>query len=367
MKSSRLTYVEPHATRGPICGLSLGALPSSSDSQLPVQIAEYPLMAKRMKYHPHGSVLFCTFSLEEGLLLLANPLCQAIVKSCLARARELYPVRLCHIIVEATHIHLVLVVIDPDHVEAFFRYFKTESAHMINGLLGRIKRTVWCEGYDSPIVLTPTRALMAIAYLYANPAKDNLEISIDRYPGFSTWKMFQSGRLTRQWKRLRRPQFVPITRDANNPRGYAKIAQRVVDQAEEAHTFILEPNAWMESFGYHSPEQQQQLNEQLVARIRLLEKRAEIKRVSEGRRVFGRDRLIAQVFDTSYRPKRSGRRMWCLSEKRSVRKGFINFFKALMQRARAVRGRWKLGDVTVPYPPGLYPPSMPKLANVFGR
>jgi hypothetical protein len=43
-------------------------------------------MEKKMKYHPHGSVLFCTFTLEEGLLLLANPLCQAIVKSCLAAA-----------------------------------------------------------------------------------------------------------------------------------------------------------------------------------------------------------------------------------------------------------------------------------------
>lgn len=46
-----------------------------------------------MKYHPHESVLFCTFSLEEGLLLLANPLCKAIVKSCLAAACEHYPVR----------------------------------------------------------------------------------------------------------------------------------------------------------------------------------------------------------------------------------------------------------------------------------
>ena len=92
-----------------------------------------------MKYHPHGSVLFCTFSLEEGLLLLANPLCQAIVKTCLARAIQLYPVRISHIIVEATHIHLVLVVINPDHVEAFFRQFKTDSAHMIYGLLGRSK------------------------------------------------------------------------------------------------------------------------------------------------------------------------------------------------------------------------------------
>ena len=324
-------------------------------------------MNKKMKYHPHGSVLFCTFSLEEGLLLLANPLGQAIVKSCLARARELYPVRICHIIVEATHIHLVLVVIDPDNVDAFFRYFKTESAHMINGLLGRNKRTVWCEGYDSPIVLTPTRALLAIAYLYANPAKDNLETSIDRYPGFSSWKMFQSGLLTRTWKRLRRPQFTPITRDANNLRGYTKIAERVLGESEETQTFILEPNAWMESFGYHAPEQQAKINKRLISRIKLLEERAEKKRAQEKKRVLGRERLIAQVFDTSYRPNRKGRKMWCLSEKRSVRVEFIKFFRALMQKARAVRERWKLGDVNVPYPPGLYPPSMPKLANALAR
>lgn len=320
-----------------------------------------------MKYHPHGSVLFCTFSLEEGLLLLANPLCQAIVKSCLAAACEMYPVRICHMIVEATHIHLVLVVINPDHVEAFCRHFKTDSAHMINGLLGRNKRTVWCGGYDSPIVLTPRRALMAIAYLYANPAKDNLETSIDRYPGFSTWRMFQSGKLTRQWKRLRRPQFTYIARDANNPRGYAKLAEEILAASDEMQTFTLEPNAWMEAFGYHSPEQQQKINERLVARIRSLEQRAERKRVLEKKRVIGRERLLAQVLDTTYRPRRTGRRMWCLSEKRSVRMEFIRYFRELMQKARAVRERWKLGDFSVPYPPGLYPPSMPKLANMLGR
>lgn len=320
-----------------------------------------------MKYHPHGSVLFCTFSLEEGLLLLANPLCQAIIRSCLARACSLYPVRISHILVEATHIHLVLVVIDPDHVKEFFRHFKAESAHMINGLLGRNKRTVWCEGYDSPIVLTPMRALTAIAYLYSNPAKDNLETSIDRYPGFSSWKMFQSGNLTRQWKRLRRNQFTPISRDANNLRGYTKIAEEIIADSDEVERFTLEPNAWMEAFGFHSAEQQRKLNDRLIARIRLLEARAEKKRLREKRRVFGRERLLAQRLDTTYRPRRTGRRMWCLSEKRSVRAQFVSFFRALSHKARAVRERWRLGDVTVPYPPGLYPPSMPKLANAFGR
>ncbi len=37
-----------------------------------------------MKYQPHGSVLFCTCSLEDELLRLAHSLCQATVESCLA-------------------------------------------------------------------------------------------------------------------------------------------------------------------------------------------------------------------------------------------------------------------------------------------
>ena len=89
-----------------------------------------------MKYHPHGSVLFCTFSVEEGLLLLA--------------------------------------------------------------------------------------------YLYSDPAKDNLETSIDRYPGLFTWEMFQLGQLTRHWKRVSRPQFIPIPRDAHNLRGYTKLAEGIL-------------------------------------------------------------------------------------------------------------------------------------------
>ena len=64
------------------------------------------------------------------------------------------------------------------------------------------------------------------------------------------------------------------------------------------------------------------------------------------------------------RPKRSGRRMWCLPEKRSVRVRFMDFSKRLMQKARDARQLWLSGDVSVRYPPGIYPPRMPKLANV---
>lgn len=75
--------------------------------------------------------------------------------------------------------HVVFVVINPEHVPEFLRFVQAESAHMLNNVLGGKKGTAWCEGYDSPIVLTPLRALVLITYLYSNPAKDGLETSID--------------------------------------------------------------------------------------------------------------------------------------------------------------------------------------------
>ena len=217
-----------------------------------------------MKYHSKGSVLFATFSFEEGLLLLSNPLSMAIIRSCLAAAQKLYPVKISHILVAATHIHLIITVYNPDHIQAFLRHFKTESAHMLNRLLGRKKRTIWCEGYDSPKILSLARAISAIAYLYANPAKDNLVNSIEEYPGFSSWKMFRTGELTKNWKRLRRPLFKCLTADSHNLRGYTKEATKLLNQSNEIETFTLEPKAWLEAVGVKDLLEQGRINKLLL-------------------------------------------------------------------------------------------------------
>lgn len=322
-----------------------------------------------MKYHPKGSVLFVTFALEEGLLLLSNPLCLAIIRGCLVGAQKLYPVRICHLLVEATHIHLIVVVQDPDDVPQFMRHFKTESAHYLNGLLGRNKRTIWCAGYDSPTVLTMNKTIAAIAYIYSNPAKDNLVASIDQYPGFSTWKMFQTNELTKRWKRLRRPQFKALTPDSHNLGAYTREAERVLRESNEIESFTIEPNAWLEAFNVSDATEQGrieqgQINSRVIKLIRYLEERAERKRKRQNKRVIGREQLIKQELDLSYRPERKGRRTWCLSDVRSLRIEYIRFFKKLRQEARRVLALWRKGDTSAKYPPGLYPPSMPKLANV---
>lgn len=319
-----------------------------------------------MKYHPHHSVLFLTFSIEQGLLLLCNPLCEAIIKSCLARAQALYPVKICAFLIEATHVHMIIVVENPDHVPAFIGYFKTESAHALNRILGRRKRTIWCEGYDSPVVLTPLRTMIAMAYLYANPAKDNLEDSIDKYPGVSSWKMFINGETKRNWKHIRRPAYRALTPDSHNLRGYTKEAERILRDSKKSHSFTLEPNAWMTAFDITDEREQKDLNRSLVERVKKLEERARRIREQNGHRVMGVERLMNQQIDTEHLSERTGLRSWCLSENRNARIKFIAFLKDLFELARSVRQRWKVGDYSQPYPLGLYPPSMPKLAEPFG-
>ena len=322
-------------------------------------------MGAPRKYFRHKSVLFVTFSLERGLLLLSNPLCQTIIKSCLSRAQHLFPVKICHFIVHANHIHLVLVVISPKDTCDFIGHFKAEVAHRLNITLGYKKRTVWCEGYDSPVVLTVLRALIAIAYLYSNPAKDNLVDTIDHFPGLSSWKMFKSGAHQKQWRFIRRPAFKPLAPDSHNLFGYSKESERLLTNDKSFHTFTIEPNAWLAAFGITGDAEQKIWNDKLTQRLRTLEERARLKRSIEKKSIIGRSPLLNQALTLDYDSKRSGRRMWCLSEKRSERVSFIRFLKTLLANARAVYKRWHVGDYSVSYPLGLFPPPQPKLAEAW--
>jgi REP element-mobilizing transposase RayT len=322
---------------------------------------------RAMKYHPHGSVLFVTFSVEEGLLLLSNPLCQIIIKSCLAAAQQKYPVIISHFIVQATHVHLIMVVDNPDDISGFVRYFKTESAHMLNRILGRKKRTIWCEGYDSPIVLSPVRAILAIAYIYANPVKDNLVNTIEEFPGLSSWSMYHGDIQTQTWKIVKRSDFRPLSQSAHRYRGYELEANSIIQDTAKTATFTIKPNAWMNAFGINSTEEYQNINKRIIQHIRHIEERARIQRVKQKKPLMGRERLLNQRIDPFYLPKRNGKKMWCLAENRLKRLPFIKFLKGLFVKARLISKKWTLGDFSEPYPLGLYPPPLPKLAEpIFG-
>jgi len=114
---------------------------------------------------------------------------------------------------------------------------------------------------------------------------------------------------------------------------------------------------------FTSKEDQERNNQRLIERVRTVEEREQKKRERIGKKVMGAEKLRNQCFDTTRLSSRAGKRMWCMSENRDLRIRFIQFLKSLFAEARSIRERWKVGDYSLPYPLGLYPPSMPKLAE----
>ena len=66
-------------------------------------------MPENRKYFTHQSVLFCTARTEVGLPLVASHCMNFILWGILARAKELYAVKVCHFVFMANHLHMVIV------------------------------------------------------------------------------------------------------------------------------------------------------------------------------------------------------------------------------------------------------------------
>ena len=320
-------------------------------------------MPRPRKIHCHNTVLFLTMSVEEGLLLLCNPLVEILLKSALARAQALHPVTICHFLFEATHVHFLLVVNNPDDVRGFAERFKTESAHYINRLLGRNKRTVWCKGYDSPVLLTEEDVIDKIVYIYTNPAKDALEESIGEYPGLSSWKMFAGNDREHSWNWIHRTAVPNINNKRLSLKEYGLIAGGIRAKANECQTFRIEPNAWMKCMDMDVASNKAVINSEICRRIVGKEEEYRRNRRAAGKGVIGKAALLREQLEPNHRPDRSGRRSWCISSNRELRRSFISYIKELIQKAWDVYQRWRLGDFSLAFPPGLYPPAMPKLVE----
>jgi REP element-mobilizing transposase RayT len=310
----------------------------------------------------HNDVKFVTFTVEEDFLLCANPLIELILKKCFAQAQALYPVNLCHFLTGATQVHMLLTVNDPQALPQFVKMIKAESAHALNRLLGRRKSTIWCEGYDSPTVLDPDKAVEEISYIYANPAQDGLEDLIERYPGWSSWSYFRRGRTEYKTYFIPRDTFRQLPKRLLSYQDYEREA-RLAKKGRKKNSFVLAPNAWLESFGITDKKEQERWNQRIVERLR--EREQEVRKTRKFPPI-GADRLQEQQIGHPYTPKRSGKRMYALSTDRELRKSYIRKIKDLVQAGAVVYQRWLRGELHVPYPPGLFPPAMPRLVEPLG-
>lgn len=322
-------------------------------------------MPENRKYYPHNAVVFVTSRTEEGLPLVASLFLNFIVWGILARARSMFEVRICHFLFMFNHFHMLLVVDNPEHVPEFIGYVKGEIAHAVNSLLGRRQKTIWQDGYDSPIMLTAADVLKYINYIYLNPARANLEERIDDYPGVSSWQMFINGRHKAKLRRLVRPAITPLPFPALSINEQRRLVGSYEKLPGIEAEFILEPDAWMECFPEVRGRSCESMKKQIIETVRMKERELSEKRKREEKTVIGATALRRQSMLKEYRPTKFSRRMICLCSVKELRLSFIGYFKALADIARKAYESWKQGDLSKRMPAGLFAPRVPNLMSAL--
>ena len=303
-------------------------------------------------------VHFITASVEEGIMLPANPLVKQLILSAMARAHEHHPIEICHYIVNGTHIHMIVIVNNPMDIPGFMERFKTESAHYLNRLLGRKKRTIWCDSYDSPALLTVDDVIKKIVYLYTNPVKDGLIDSINHYPGLSSWENYQKNQNTIKTPLLSRDD-IQIVQQDSGWKIFNNMKKLLLKAAQRTAKIELNPNGWLRAFDNENftSEINTEINHKIKEQEELL--------VKEKSSFMGKTKLENQGIKLDYQSNRKGKKMWCICSDIKRRINYILYIKSLCEEAKAVYEKYILGDFSEPYPPGLFPPRLPLLCNLL--
>ena len=320
-----------------------------------LQIEVPSTMARKRRVLLPNNLHFITTRVQEGLPFVPTQYMNMILLGIVARAQELYKVRVCAFLWMGNHLHMLIIVDTPQDAADFINRIKTEASHAVNILLGRTQHSVWCSRYDSPPVLTPGDAVAKFAYIYANPAQADLETTISKYPGLSSWGMF-TGRdqsIAAPW--IQRPMLSKLLSPSLSPEEDQRFADYLRRNAKESHTFTLSPDDWLECFGI--PKEQAPHYRQKIIDATLEQ---EIERFKERTiPVMGSEALKAQAFNAPFTPKKFARRAWCVCSEVKLRKEFEADIRGSISKSKRVYAKWKCGDFSEQYPQQLFAPRVP--------
>ena len=323
-------------------------------------------MPNPAKIFIHNTVVLVTTRTEEGLPLVPTRVLNTIIDSVLGSAKRLFPVRLIAYSFQLNHFHLVIYIDDPENVSKFVGYVKQEIAHRLNRLLGRRKRTVWADGYDSPTILSHETAFEKIAYTVCNPVKDHVAKNLNESPFVSSWRALRDRRFTLKTKYIPRSE-VPRLSEPDRPWRDDKALMKHINAIEtKEFEFNIDPYSWKQAFPELANLADEEIHSMIMRAIKLELEAVEQDRKENSRSVNSTAESLRRLsMLRRYEPKKFGRRMLCLACSRVSRMAFIRLVKELIKKARKVRVAWLSGDFSSSYPPGLFPPGRSPMASLL--
>jgi hypothetical protein len=127
------------------------------------------------------------------------------------------------------------------------------------------------------------------------------------------------------------------------------------------HNLEIYPNAWMNAFGISEADEIKAINSGIVEEIKATEKSYSAQRRDKRIGVMGPTALASTPILKPHRPKKS-RRIYFISFLKELRLQAIAEMRDLCQVCQELYAAAKCG-ARVDWPPGVFPPRGPMLAN----
>lgn len=308
---------------------------------------------------------------RQNLPFPCRKLIALCIKSTIARAQRDAKVTLCHMLWMNNHVHLLIVAHDAAQCVKFYMELQRKLTEYLKRLLGLRKLNLF-EGDAHPIRIADLEAATErISYFYANPAAADLEDSISRYPGVSSWSAFLAlkqnlhGTSSEDVPWIRPATVTKAPRRDLTPTQDTFLAQRLTQRALTSHPLELKPNAWMPCFGVTTEQEVAQINEHILTQIAAREAEHRAVRQKEGKKVIGAYKLSNQPLMLPHTPKERSPKVRVIAACNTLRAQYLELLKDIAERCAQCYQRWKQGDFSVRWPPGTFPPAPPVQASAL--
>ncbi|NDC37476.1 MAG: hypothetical protein EBZ48_05435, partial [Proteobacteria bacterium] len=265
---------------------------------------------------------------------------------------------------------LLIEALDRGQCKRFYGELQKQLTDAVKRLTGIKHLNLWRRNCTSVVRYGDLASVQErIAYAFANPARANLVDAIERYPGVSSFKAFMAASatldasVTEMCPWIQAPMICKLpTRSVTEQQDRA-LTEKMRKLSVASHELTYYPNRWMARFGVTSSEEIQAVNDRILLRLRELEEQARTRRIQNGWKVMGANRLARQPLDLEKHEPPPSRRIFIYAIDPEIRTAMIAEYRQFCGICKACYEAWKLGDFSVLWPPGAYQPAPPITVN----
>ena len=308
-----------------------------------------------------GKVYEICFRTEEGLPLVCTPYMEVILRGILAQAFSSYEITCLSLIVMGNHVHMHVLVHNPEHVDDMVCYIKRESSHAINNLLGRRRHTVWQESYDAAPILDVNKMIERLGYVFLNPARAELEVSIEAYPGLNSWKSLTESKTVFKGRRIPREVIQAIPESPMSFSEQRAFADALLEEALPEQEIEIDPLSFLDAFPEGKNLSREKVRQMIISRVK--DEEARLARERE-KPVLGAHALRLASIRATHAPTKFGKKMWCLGSTREIRMPFINWLKEQFAERLKLKAELPLATYLQNLPAGFFAPGGYLRANL---